>query len=234
MIYELRTYTLKHGSTANVAKAAGEVGRAVRGDNFGKLEGYWVTEIGHSTRSCIYGAIPISTSGRASEASWRAMRAGRASTCRSFSPISSARRSASSIRSSGRSSPRREGNIYEFRYYRVKPGGIKKWVELFMAALPVREKYSKIVGLWTTEAGQPNEVCHIWAYPDLNARQEARAGPGKDPAWQEFIEDRPSAARGAEFRHHAPGSALAAEIELPTPGEEIDGERCASLAVLVR
>ena len=34
MIYELRTYTLKHGTTANVAKAAGEVGRAVRGDNF--------------------------------------------------------------------------------------------------------------------------------------------------------------------------------------------------------
>ncbi|MGF6311188.1 hypothetical protein ABIB82_005346 [Bradyrhizobium sp. i1.8.4] len=27
--------------------------------------------------------------------------------------------------------------------------------------LPEREKYSKIVGLWTTEAGHPNEVCHI-------------------------------------------------------------------------
>ena len=60
------------------------------------------------------------------------------------------------------------------------------WTELFKGALPVREKYSKIVGLWTTEAGQPNEVCHIWAYPDLNARAAARDQANKDPAWQEF------------------------------------------------
>jgi NIPSNAP len=53
--------------------------------------------------------------------------------------------------------------------------------------LPAREKYSKIVGLWQTEAGQPNEICHIWAYPDLNARAEARAAALKDPAWQEFL-----------------------------------------------
>src|SRR6266436_4339796 len=49
------------------------------------------------------------------------------------------------------------------------------------------EKYSKVVGLWQTEAGQPNEVCHIWAYPSLNARAEARANALKDPAWQEFL-----------------------------------------------
>jgi hypothetical protein len=53
--------------------------------------------------------------------------------------------------------------------------------------LPAREKYSKIVGLWTTEAGQPNEACHIWAYPSLNARAEARGNAMKDPAWQEFL-----------------------------------------------
>jgi len=53
--------------------------------------------------------------------------------------------------------------------------------------LPAREKYSKIVGLWQTEAGQPNEVCHIWAYPSLNARAEARGNAMKDPAWQEFL-----------------------------------------------
>jgi NIPSNAP len=53
--------------------------------------------------------------------------------------------------------------------------------------LPSREKYSKIVGLWQTEAGQPNEVCHIWAYPSLSARAEARGAAMKDPAWQEFL-----------------------------------------------
>jgi hypothetical protein len=84
--------------------------------------------------------------------------------------------------------PASTGNIYEFRNYRAKTGGaVRQWIDAFTAALPAREKYSKIVGLWQTEAGQPNEVCHIWAYPSLNARTEARANALKDPAWQEFL-----------------------------------------------
>jgi hypothetical protein len=46
MIYELRTYTLKQGSVPEVAKNSGTVGRDIRKDDYGKLEGYWVTEIG--------------------------------------------------------------------------------------------------------------------------------------------------------------------------------------------
>jgi hypothetical protein len=76
--------------------------------------------------------------------------------------------------------PASTGNIYELRNYRAKPGGaVYQWLDAFTAALPAREKYSKIVGLWQTEAGQPNEVCHIWAYPSLNARAELAAMPSK-------------------------------------------------------
>ncbi len=46
MIYEMRTYTVAAGEMQTVVKNAGEVAREVRGDNFGKLEGYWITEIG--------------------------------------------------------------------------------------------------------------------------------------------------------------------------------------------
>ena len=46
MIHELRIYTLKSGCLATVAKNAGEVGRAIRGDKYGKLMGYWMTEVG--------------------------------------------------------------------------------------------------------------------------------------------------------------------------------------------
>ena len=62
-----------------------------------------------------------------------------------------------------------------------------QWLDAFTAVLPAREKYSKIVGLWRTEAGEANEVCHIWAYASLNARAEVRANALKDPAWQEFL-----------------------------------------------
>ena len=46
MIYELRTYTVKPGTLGDMVKAASTVSRDIRGDNFGKLEGYWFTEIG--------------------------------------------------------------------------------------------------------------------------------------------------------------------------------------------
>ena len=41
--------------------------------------------------------------------------------------------------------------------------------------------------MWTTEAPQINEVLHIWAYSDLNARAKARGDAMKDPGWQEFL-----------------------------------------------
>ena len=46
MIYELRTYTLKPGTVGDMIKAASTVSQDIRGDKYGKLEGYWSTEIG--------------------------------------------------------------------------------------------------------------------------------------------------------------------------------------------
>jgi hypothetical protein len=46
MIYELRTYTLRPGTLNDVVTAASTVSRDIRKDNYGKLEGYWQTEIG--------------------------------------------------------------------------------------------------------------------------------------------------------------------------------------------
>jgi len=83
--------------------------------------------------------------------------------------------------------PASTGNIYELRNYRARPLAARDWIAAFTAALPAREKYSKIVGLWQTETGQPNEVCHIWAYPSLNARAEARTNASNDPVWKEFL-----------------------------------------------
>ena len=46
MIYELRTYTVKPGSLGDMVKAASTLSRDIRNDDYGKLEGYWSTEIG--------------------------------------------------------------------------------------------------------------------------------------------------------------------------------------------
>ena len=46
MIYELRTYTVRQGTLPDVVKAASTVSRDIRKDDYGKLEGYWYTDIG--------------------------------------------------------------------------------------------------------------------------------------------------------------------------------------------
>ena len=188
MIYELRTYTVRPGTLGDIVKAASTVSLDIRGNNFGKLEGYWSTEIGPLNQ------VMHMWSYRDFEerAKLRAELAKNPRWGGEYLPlirpllIRQDVRLLNAVRPPV--APATSGNIYEMRNYRARPAGAaKQWLEAFTAALPAREKYSKIVGLWHTEAGQPNEVCHMWAYPDLNARAEARANATKDPVWKEFL-----------------------------------------------
>jgi hypothetical protein len=188
MIYELRTYTVKPGAIGDMVKAASTVSRDIRGDNFGKLEGYWFTEIGPLNQ------VMHMWSYRDFEerAKLRAELAKNPRWGGEYLPLIRPLLVRQDVRLLNAVrppvAPASTGNIYEFRNYRAKPAGAaKQWLDAFTAALPAREKYSKIAGLWQTEAGQPNEVCHLWAYPDLNARTEARASAMKDPDWQAFL-----------------------------------------------
>ena len=182
MLYELRTYTVKPGGLGDMVKAASTLARDIRKDDYGKLEGYWLTEIGplnqvvhlwsyadFSERSRLRGAL-------SKNSRWIG----------EYLPLIRPLMTRQDIRLLNALrppiAPASTGNIYELRNYRAKPGGaVYQWLDALTAALPAHEKYSKIVGLWQTEAGQPNEVCHIWAYPSLNARAEARGNALKDP-----------------------------------------------------
>jgi hypothetical protein len=207
MLYEMRTYTVKPGSIGDMVKAAATVATEIRKNDYGKLEGYWQTEIGplnqvmhlwsysdYKEREQVRGEL-----GKNSRWVSEYLPLIRPLIVRQEIRLLNALRPPVA--------PASTGNIYEFRNYRAKPlGAVKQWLDAFTAALPAREKYSKIVALWQTEAPQPNEVCHLWAYPSLNARVEARAAAMKDPAWLEFV---------------GKGSALLDEmhstIMLPTP-----------------
>ena len=188
MIYELRTYTVKPGTLGDMVKAASTVSRDIRGDDFGKLEGYWFTEIGPLNQVMhlwSYGSFDERTRLRGElgkNPRWND----------EYIPLIRPLLVRQDIRllNAVRApvAPASTGNIYELRNYRAKAAGpVRQWLDAFTAALPAREKYSKIVGLWQTEAGQPNEVCHIWAYPSLDARTQARDSAMKDPAWQAFL-----------------------------------------------
>ena len=79
----------------------------------------------------------------------------------------------------GINKPAGKGNLYELRTYRLKPGAIGPWLANFQGALPVREKHSKIIALWSGEAGQPNEVLHLWAYQTSKTRMKVRDAVGR-------------------------------------------------------
>ncbi len=188
MLYELRTYTLKPGTVGEMVKAASTLSPSIRGNDFGKLEGYWFTDIGPLNQVMHLWSFKDF----AERARLRAELAKNPRWTGEYLPqirpllVRQDIRLLNAIRPPV--APASTGNIYELRNYRAKPGGaVRQWLDAFTAVLPTREKYSKIVALWQTEAGQPNEVCHLWAYPDLNARAKARGDAMKDPAWQEFV-----------------------------------------------
>ena len=73
--------------------------------------------------------------------------------------------------------------IYEVRTYTLKPGSVAKFEENFAAALPHREKYSKLGAFWHTEIGPLNQVIHVWPYESVEERNSIREAAGKDPNW---------------------------------------------------
>jgi hypothetical protein len=172
-----------------VAKTAGSVGRDIRKDDYGKLEGYWMSEIGHLNQVMhLWSYKDLNERERlrgelAKNQRWNNeyIPAIRPNLIRQEVRLLNAVKAPVA--------PASTPNIYELRAYRTKPGGARPWVGLFTKALEVREKYSKICALWITEAPQPNEVCHIWAYKDLNTRAQVRSESTKDPGWQSFLKE---------------------------------------------
>jgi hypothetical protein len=206
MLDELRTYTLKPGGVGNMVKAASTVEHDIRRDSYGKLEGYWFTDIGPLNQVMhLWSYTDFSERARLRDQLAKNPRwAGE------YAPLVGPLILRQDIRLLDAVispiAPAATGNVYEFRNYRVKQGATRQWLEMFTAALPAREKHSKIVGLWQTEAGQPNEVCHLWAYSSLNARAAERAAALDEPEWREFV------AKGGAFLDE-----MHATIMLPAP-----------------
>lgn len=187
MIYELRTYSAAAGQLGAVVKNSAEIGRPIRGDDYGKLEGYWTTEIGPLGRVMhlwSYESLDERRRLRAALARNRAWVEEYTSVARGQIVRQEVRLMEAFLPFKA---PETEGNVYELRNYRTQVGRVREWAGHFADVMPARERHSRNVGGWITEAGQPNEVCHLWAYPDLNARAAARGAAGKDPEWQAFL-----------------------------------------------
>ena len=196
MIHELRMYTCRPGTIARVLEASGTVARRIRqGDKYGTLEGHFSTELGELNRFVHlwrYDSMAEMARLRGDLGQLEAWRTEYVplirpslmdQTVRILNPLRDMKQ------------PEGEGNIYELRIYRLPPGEAVPWARAMAEAMPAREKYSRNIGLWTTQLPDPNEVVHLWAYPNFEARMEARRASKADPVWKAFLAENVPALR---------------------------------------
>lgn len=189
MIHELRIYTLWPGKVPEFLKLAEERAVKIRGNDYGKMEGYWFSEFGtlnqvlHLWSYDDLNARAEARTGLSQNPDWISEYVAhvqpliRRQEIRLMHPRLPLK------------TPSSSGNIYEYRYYKTKIGKAVPWTKAFLDIMPVRERHSPNVGVWHTEAENPNEVSHMWIYDDMAHRNEARANCAADPDWQAFLKE---------------------------------------------
>ena len=187
MIYELRTYTLVPGTQGQYLKLSGEVGRKIRGDNYGKQEGFWYTEFGTLNQLVHLWSYADLNERERLRAELGRNEAWTTEYILQIRPLLLAQENKILAPALPLKPPADTGNVYELRWYRTHVGKTAEWLDHFKAVMPTRETYTRRVGLWQTQIAQLNEVVHLWVYRDLNDRAERRARLAQDPEWQAFL-----------------------------------------------
>jgi len=187
MIHELRTYTLIPGTQASYIPLFEDAWKRIRGDRHGKLEGYWSTDSGTLNQVVHLWSFNDLVERQRLRAELAKNEAWTGEYLAKSQPflISQENKIMSPILPLA--PPHETGHIYELRTYRTIPGKTREWLDRFVAVQPVREKYSKRVGLWQTEIAQLNEVAHMWVYRDATERAAVRARLMQDSDFRQFL-----------------------------------------------
>jgi len=170
MIYEIRTYDIKPGSLAEVEKRFGE-GYEKR-KTYSPLAAFWHTEIGPLNQ--IIHVWPYKD--LEERARVRAAAAKDKAWPPAIAEFITAMRSdiMTPFAFSPEMKPGKMGPYFEMRTYTFAPGELGKIARVWEKAMPARVKFSPLVGVWYSELGGLNRFTHIWSYPSLDARNEAR------------------------------------------------------------
>jgi len=187
MLYELRTYTFHPGKLNEYLEVARTIGRPVRGQDYGINCGYWTSEFGSLNQIWhLWRYESFEERARLREALSKNERWNK-----EYVPAIRPLMQRQDIRLlnpvNGVNPPEKEGGFYDLRIYRFNPGRAAAWANDYRTILPMREKYSRNIGLWVGEAPQPNEVLHMWNYESLAQRADARGRLFKDPEWLAFL-----------------------------------------------
>jgi hypothetical protein len=183
MIYEVRTYTLKPGSTAEFESRFEK--RHPYREKHSKLGAFWHSDIGPLNQVIhVWEYNDLNHRATAREAANKDRDLQRIPGGREFvvEQQSEIVTPAPFMRPLG-SRSYGTGNIYEMRTYTYEPGGIPEVLKAWAPAIPHREEYSPLAACWYTEFGGLNRFTHVWVYKDLNERARVRAESRGGPYW---------------------------------------------------
>ena len=79
--------------------------------------------------------------------------------------------------------------IVEMRTYTLHPGQSANYLRLYEAeGLATQTRIlGKLVGYYSSETGDVNQVIHLWAYDDFAERQKRRAALWAEPVWLAYV-----------------------------------------------
>jgi hypothetical protein len=79
--------------------------------------------------------------------------------------------------------------IVEMRTYTLHPGQAAGYLKLYEAeGLATQTRIlGRLVGYYSTEIGNVNQVVHLWAYDSFEERLKRRAALFADPTWLAYI-----------------------------------------------
>ncbi|KFO23627.1 THO complex subunit 5 like protein [Fukomys damarensis] len=83
--------------------------------------------------------------------------------------------------------PRAGPNIYELRTYKLKPGTMIEWGNNWARAIKYRQENQEAVGGFFSQIGELYVVHHLWAYRDLQSREETRNAAWRKRGWDENV-----------------------------------------------
>lgn len=79
--------------------------------------------------------------------------------------------------------------IVEERTYTLHPGKVPVYLRLYEdEGLAIQTRIlPRLVGYFSTDLGELNQIVHMWGYDDLAQRAQKRAELAADESWKAFV-----------------------------------------------
>ena len=188
MFVEMRTYTLKPGTTAAFEERFVE-GLEAR-QQFSKLGGLWRSEVGGL--NVVVHLWPYESFEDRERIAQAARKTGKWPPRTHEFIITQENKIIQPAPFSPPLGEKKLGNIYEFRTYTYQPTTMPTVLERFGKVMPARTKVSPLAFAGHTLIGPLNQYIHVWAYKDESERERSRAEAAKSvegwpPQTREFI-----------------------------------------------